>query len=207
MADQLATTAQIKGRLFPAGVTDGVDDALISELIDQCSAYVQSYTGRKFVAETAATYTFDTESGFVLRVPRGIRTVTSMSIATLSHQPDSGGTYSTVLAATILLRPLAVDRPEGWPATEIRLSRATTSVFSTIENGATVTGNFGWATTPLDITAVTIDAVVAAYASRKNGASSTLGADELALPPWSQFFGHGSPQRGTLDRYKHWAIG
>jgi hypothetical protein len=204
MADQLCTTAQVKLRVFPAGVTDTADDVLISELIDQVSAWIQSYTGRKFVPDNAATYVFDTQAGYVLYVPRGIRLITSIGYASLSHQPDSGGVYTTLAAADYLLRP----RPpaDGWPYTEVHLSRATTRVFGTIENGVTITGNFGFATTPLDITAVCIDAVVAAYNVRKMGASGVIGVDEIAVPPWSQFFGKGSPQRGTLDRYAYRAI-
>lgn len=205
----LCTIVQVKARLFPAGVTDTADDTLLTELVEEVSAWIQGYTGRAFVPETAATYTFDTSAGYVIRIPRGIRTVTSMGIATLAHQPDTGGVYTTVPAASILLRPLTGDRPAGWPATEVRLSRGSTAVstLATIENGATITGNFGFATTPLDIAAVAIDATVAAYQSRKNGASSVLGADDLALPPWSGFFGRGSPQRGTLERYRYVGIG
>ena len=209
MVDQLCTTAQIKARVNPAGVSDSVDDTLISELIDEVSAWVQNYTGRKFVADAAATYVFDTSAGYVLRIPRGIRSITSMGVAT-THQPDSGGTYTTVPAADVLLRPRAQDLPEGWPAFEVWLSRGTlagtVATFSTVQNGCTITGNFGFAAVPKDIEAVTIDAVVAAYASRKNGASSVLGAEDGALPPWSSFFGRGSPQRGTLDRYRHMPV-
>ena len=205
MADQLVTTAQIKARLFPAGVSDAADDTLISELIDQVSGWIENYTGRKFVAETGATYVFDTEAGYTLRIPRGIRTITSMGVA-LTHQPDSGGSYTTIAAADRILRPKAQELPEGWPYFEVRFSRGTLagtiSRFANAENGCTITGNFGWATVPQDIQAVTIDAVVAAYQNRANGASSTLGADSTALPPWSTFFGRGSPQRGTLDRYR-----
>lgn len=209
MADQLCTTAQVKGRLFPAGVTDAVDDSLISEIIDEVSAWIEGYTGRKFIAETAQTYVFDTEAGYVLRIPRGIRAVTSMGVAS-THQPDSGGSYTTVSAADILLRPKTVDLPEGWPYFEVHISRGTlagtVSYFSRADNGATITGNFGFGSIPKDIEAVAIDAAVAAYQARKNGASSVMGADDTALPPWSKFFGRGSPQRGTLDRYRNVSI-
>jgi hypothetical protein len=208
-ADQLCTTAQVKARLFPAGVTDNGDDTLISELIDQVSSWIEGYTGRKLVPEAAATYTFDTVAWFVLRIPRGIRAVTTMGVA-MTHQPDTGGTYTTVPAADRLLRPRAADSPEGWPATEVRLSRGllagTIGTFSTVENGCTITGDFGFASTPPDVVAVAIDAVVAAYQARKDGASSVLGADDTALPPWSRFFGRGSPQRGTLDRYRYMSV-
>jgi hypothetical protein len=207
MADQLCTKAQVKARLFPAGVSpDTSDDTLIDELIEEISAWVQDYTGRHFIAEIAATYTFDTVAGTVLRVPRGIRSVTTLQVAS-THQPDTGGTYVTVPASDYTLRPLAADLPEGWPATEIRISRGTltgtVSQFVNAQNGAKVTGNFAFAAIPRAIEAVAIDATVAAFQSRKNGASSVMGADDMAMPPWSRFFGRGSPQRGTLDRYRY----
>jgi hypothetical protein len=204
MADQLCTTAQVKVRLFPAGVADASDDALISELIDEVSGWVQGYTGRKFLPINSADYYFDTVAGYVLRVPYGIRAVTFLGVAS-APQPDTGGTYTTVPAADYVLRPRTQDLPDGWPFQEIRIARAATGAvrtFSTAENGAKLTMTAGFAAIPKDIEAVTIDATVAAYQSRKNGASSVIGADMGALPPWSQFFGRGSPQRGTLDRYR-----
>lgn len=205
MADQLCTTAQVKTRLFPAGVADTTDDVLISELIDQVTDWAQHYCGRRLVPIASATYILDTVAGYVLRFPLGIRAASALSIAS-THQPDTGGTYTAVTAATILLRPSPADLPQGWPATEIHLSRATTSVFSTAENGASLTCTAGFAAVPPDMQAVGIDAVVAAYQSRKNGASGVIGADGLAVVPWSQFFSKGSPQRGTLDRYRYQAI-
>lgn len=209
MVDQLATTAQVKARLFPAGPADATDDALISELIDQVSDWIAHYTGRKLVPEPAATYVFDTVAGYVLHVPRGIRVITSMGVA-LTGQPDTGGTYTAIPAADRLLRPKAVDNGLAGPYTEVHISRGalagTIAAFGNVQNGATITGDFGFAAIPADIAAVTIDAVVAAYQSRKNGASSVLGADDSALAPWVRFFSKGSPQRGTLDRYKVWAV-
>lgn len=211
MADQLCTPAQVKARLQNAasGVTfSATDTATITEIIEQVSDWVQHYTGRKFVPDNAATYVFSTEAGYILRVPRGIRSVTAMGINSLSHQPDTGGSYTSIaVPASILLRPSTGDLPIGWPPTEIRLSRATSYAFGTIENGATVTGNFGFAATPPDIQGVVIDAAVAAFQNRKVGASGVIGADADAVTPWAQFFSRGSPQRGTLDRYRYWGIG
>lgn len=208
MADQLCTTAQVKARINPAGVSDAVDDTLISELIDQVSDWTQHFTGRKLVPITSTTYIVDTQGGYVLRFPIGVRTCTALAINTLAHQPDTGGSYPSVIAAAnILLRPSGPDLPIGWPPTEIRLSRAQTTVFGTIENGASVTGTFGFAATPPDIQAVTIDAVVAAYQSRKNGASGVIGADGDAIVPWVSFFSRGSPQRATLERYRYVGMG
>lgn len=207
VGSQLCTLAQVKARINPAGVSDTVDDVLITELIDQVSSWIEHFTGRKLAPDNGKTYVFSTEGGYVLRVPMGIRTVTSLGYNSLSHQPDTGGSYTAVAAAAILLRPSSGELPIGWPPTEVRLSRATTLVFGTIENGATVTGNFGFAATPPDIQAVTIDAVVAAYQNRKMGASGVTGMDGDAIVPWVSFFSSGSPQRATLERYRYIGMG
>jgi hypothetical protein len=196
MADQLVTKAQVKARL---GITDVTDDALIDELIEQVTDWVQEYTGRKLVAEAGATYYVDTGPGSVIQVPRGIRLVTTLGIAT-TDQPDTGGTYTTV-TSTVVLRPSSMDRRPGWPATEIWLVGSAPRLVEAI-NGAKIVGDFGFATVPPEIQGVAIDAVVSAYTTRRAGASSQLGADELATGAWSTFFGWGSPQRGTLMRYR-----
>lgn len=207
MADQLCTTAQVKARIFPAGVTDTADDVLISELIDQVSDYIEQYTGRKLVPVTSTTYVFDTVAGYVLRVPIGIRSISSFGVNNLTHQPDSGGSYTTVAASDYLLRPKPQDGAQGWPFTELQISRGTLAGtitrFGNIANGATITGTFGFATTPPDIQGVCIDAVVAAFEARKDGASGVIGSELGALTPWSNFFGPGSPQRATIDRYRY----
>ena len=207
MADQLVTTAQVKARLQSSagGVTfTAADDTLISELIDQVSDWVQHYTGRRLVPVGSATYIMDTQAGYVLRFPMGIRAISAFTINTAAHQPDSGGSYpTTVTSSQYLLRPSPADLPVGWPATEIRLSRASTVVFGSIENGASLTCTAGFATVPPDIQAVALDAVVAAFQNRKSGASGVIGAEGYAVFPWSQYFSKGSPQRMTVERYRY----
>lgn len=207
MADQLCTIAQVKARIFPAGVTDTADDTLLTELIEQTSDYIEQYTGRKLVPITSTTYLFDTIAGYVLRIPIGVRTISALGVNNLTHQPDSGGSYTTVAASDYLLRPKVQDGAQGWPFTELQISRGTLagtiSAFGNIANGCSITGTFGFASTPPDIQSVCIDAVVAAFQARKDGASGVIGADMGALTPWADFFGPGSPQRGTLDRYRY----
>jgi gp6-like head-tail connector protein len=210
MADQLCTTAQVKLRIFPAGVTDTSDDALISELIDQVSDYIQQYTGRRLVPISSTTYVFDTVSGYVLRIPIGVRTISALGVNNLLHQPDTGGSYTTVTAADYLLRPKVQDSPPGWPFTEVWLSRGTLTgtvgSFGTVTNGCTITGTFGFAATPPDIQGVAMDATIAAYQARKLGTSGVIGADEGSLTPWNDFFSVGSPQRATLNRYRYMGL-
>jgi hypothetical protein len=205
---KVCTDGQVKARL---GIADVNDDPLINELIVQCTTYVHGYSGRWFLPETGVTYTFDTDGGSVLRIPRGIRSVTSMGVNSSVHQPDTGGSYTTVPAADILLRPKAADLPAGWPPTEVHISRGTLAgtvrYFGRIDNGCTITGNFGFAAVPPDIQSVAIDAVVAAYAVRKMGASGVIGGEDSAATPWNRFFSRGSPQRATLDRYRYFGMG
>lgn len=197
MADQLCTTAQVKVRLK---ITDGTDDALISELIDQVTDWIQEYTGRKLVPEAAATYVVDTAAGSEIPIPRGIRAVTTLEIAT-ADQPDTGGTYTAITSADVLLRPSSMFRKPGWPATRI-LIRGTTPRLSTTINGARIVGDFGFAATPPSIAGVAMDAVVTAYTARQGGASAVIGAQDTAIVPWGVYFSKGSPQRATLDRYR-----
>ena len=206
MADQLCTTAQVKARLQNSGgpTYTAADDTLISEIIDQVSDYIQHYTGRKFVPVNSATYILDTQVGYVLRFPMGIRTLSALSVNISAHQPDTAGTYTAV--TNFGLRPSTADLPVGWPATEIvllGLANATITAFANIRNGASVTCTAGFAATPPDIASVTIDAVVAAFQNRKAGASGVIGADGSPVIPWANFFMRGGPQRATLDRYRY----
>ena len=203
MADALCTIAQVKARLFPAGPADMADDTLITELVEEVSDWIEHFTGRKLLAVASTTYIFDTTAGYVLRIPIGVRSVSALGVNNSAHQPDTGGSYTAVTAANILLRPTVPDLPVGWPPTEIRLSRAQTVIFGTIENGASVTGTFGWATTPPDIQAVAIDGTVSAYQMRKNGTSGVFGADSDTGVPWWQFT---AASMRTLKMYRYIGI-
>jgi len=197
MADQLVTTAQVKTRL---SITDAGDDALISELIDQVTDWIQDFTGRHFIAEVAATYIVDTTAGSVIQVRRGIRTVTTLEVAS-SDQPDTGGTYTAVAAADILLRPSPMDRRPGWPATRI-LIRGTTGRLTTALNGARIVGDFGFVSVPPNLQAVALDAVATAYTDRMAGDSDVAGPDASPVAIWARFFAPGTVQRATLERYR-----
>lgn len=198
MADQLCTTAQVKTRLR---ITDAADDALISELIDGVSDWIEDATHRKLVPDAGATYVVDTTYGNLVYIRRGIRAITSFGYAT-SDQPDSGGTYTAITPATgLTIRPAPIDRRVGWPGDTIVLF-GSTPVLRTVRNGARIVGDFGFAATPPAIVEVAIDAVVAAYATRGKPSSTAIGADDRAVYPWATFFSAGSPQRATVMRFR-----
>ena len=199
MVDQLCTTAQVKAR---DEIPDGSDDAVLSELIDQVTDFIQGFTRRRLLPDNAKTYFLDTAAGAVIDVPRGIRTVTSLDLAT-SDQPDTGGTFTTsVAAADMLLRPSELFRRPGWPPDQILLRGASVGVLTTGLNRAKLVGDFDFAATPPAAQAVAIDAVVAAFAGRTDGASEVIGADDVPSIPWAKYFAEGSPQYNTLLRFR-----
>lgn len=201
MADQLVTLAQVKARIFPTGLVDVTEDTLLSELIDQASDYIQGLAGRRFIAEAGATYVVDTSAGGVINVRRGIRAVTSLGIAS-SDQPDTGGSYTAVAAADILLRPQALDRRPGWPATRILIKGSSYGRLSAALNGAQIVGDFGFAAVPPTVAAIALDAVATAYTAKQAGDSDAIGSDGSPVAIWARMFSEGTAQRDTLARFR-----
>jgi len=197
MADQLVTLAQIKARL---GITDATDDVLLGELNDQATDFIQDLTRRKLVPEVGATYIVDTAAGSVIDVTRGIRAVTTLEVAA-ADQPDTGGTYSAIAAADILLRPSSIDRRPGWPATRI-LIKGTIGRLADALNGARIVGDFGFAAVPPLIQAIALDAIATAYTAKQAGDSDAIGEEGSPVAVWARMFAEGTDQRATLDRYR-----
>ena len=196
MADQLVTLAAAKLRLV---VTDATDDTLITDLIEQVSGFVQDRCRRRFLPDDAATYIVDTGPGSEIQVPRGVRTVTTLEVAQLD-QPDTGGSYTAVDAADVLLRPSPMFLRPGWPPDTILIRGAAARLRAAL-NGAKITGNFDFAATPQAIEGVVMDAVVVAYNARQGGSSDGVGEGNVPLPVWAEYFTDESPQGRTLARY------
>jgi len=179
MADQLCTAAQVKARI---GATDAGDDGVIGEVIDQITAEIQSFVGRRLIAEAGATYIVDTAQGHTIRIPRGIRAVSAMGIAALD-QPDAGGAYQAVTLADVLLRPLANDRRPGWPPDRVVLKAGPlggTVPLRTAANGATITGDWDFATPPLFVVRIAVNASVSEFLDRRQAGKA--GAEGIDLP-------------------------
>lgn len=197
MSDQLCTLTDVKDQLrIAAGVT--TDDAYITSLIEDVSDWMQDFTRRYLCSHAAVTLRLDTSAGAVIPVRWGVRTVTSLGIAS-TNQPDTGGTYTTVTASLIMIRPPADQRPDGLPGNELVINGVTAPLSDAI-NGALLVADLGPATTPDRFVRVAIDAVVSAYQARRAGGSGVIGGDAFARTPWEQYFAAGSPQRLTLER-------
>jgi hypothetical protein len=203
----LCTLANVKLALFPTGYTDTTDDTVIQSYIDALTDEVQEYTGRQFVVDSGATdYYFDVDrKSRKLVIPQGIATVSTVGYA-LTSQPATGGTYTTVNAAYVLLRPLLVDRRQGFPADSIEISDldTTSSAFYPGYNTVKINGTLGFPTVPATIERLAVAIVIRRWQARRGGQSDTIG------PPGfdGSILRFMSPEeRATLDRYVDVPVG
>jgi len=169
-AGYLCSLSDVRQRLGLA-VTDTASDEDLAEFIEAVTTDILGHTGREFVGTNGdVTRTFDVaEWGFPLYVPGGIRSITTLALAT-SDQPDTAGTY--VATTNYYLRPLPHERTTGWPATRVELGVG--SYFYPGRSTVQIVGKFGWAAVPPDIAGIATSAVVRRYQARQ---SSSTGVD------------------------------
>jgi hypothetical protein len=104
-------------------------------------------------------------------VPRGIRSITTLGIAS-SSQPDTGGTYTTATSTTYYIDPPEDDRTQGWPGSSIVFLANGGGYFYDAEFGAEITGAFGFASVPPAISHIALNLVVAGYRERASSGGS-----------------------------------
>lgn len=178
----------------------------ILEKIKQVSRAIERATGRWLAprptnpASTTTLY-FDTQYGQELYIPRGIRTISALGVAT-EDQPASGGSYITATLADVYVYPPVAERiDDDEPGRWIRFRNNPTglvSYFVDAAHGAMVTGSFGYAVVPADIQGVATRAALRRFLGK--GASGTTIAvgptgTEFILPDLS------SADRATIDDY------
>lgn len=182
-----ATAALVKARLFAAGVTDTADDTLIGTICDQVNQFIESPQGcgRILAPVTSATYLVDGNDLRRLFFPRGLRTVTALSIGDYT-----GDTRDVVVATDYFLRPTATDRKSGWPAEWIELSdlpAGNHSVFHAGYETVSITATTGWTAIPDDIIDVALTTAVRAWHARQSGQADVIGNDETGAPLVSRY--------------------
>lgn len=207
MAD-LVTLANVKLAIFPTSYTDTTDDTTIQAYITRVNAEIQEYTQRQFIGDSAAAdYYFDvSRQGKSLYISQGIQDTPTptVSYATKS-QPASGGTYTAVTAANVLLRPLAAERRAGFPADTVVISDLdTTAWFYPGYNTVKVNAKLGFAAVPADIEGVALAIVVRRWQARKGGQTDSIGAPDYG----GTLLRFTSPEeRAVLDRYADVTVG
>jgi hypothetical protein len=144
-----ATLAQVKSALR---ITDQVDDSLLEMAIESASRAIDQYTNRNFYnAGTAVRYYAPSDSLNVVIDDL-------ISIVKLESMNDDEQVYDTTWASDdYQLEPLnGITDGFDQPYTNIRAIGD--YVYQTLEGEATVkvTGVWGWATTPIQVTQATV---------------------------------------------------
>lgn len=180
----LASLYDLKQWLDRNASTDTADDEALLELLIQCGDYVSLYCERTFAPDPVTVYTFDGFSALrgdrVLPVRRGIRSVTTLEVAT-----NTGGTLTAANAADVFLRPTDGERALGWPPTEIWLSDIPVGSVTYFYPGfanVRVTGAFGFAAVPRDIELIVLTMAGKRWLSRQAGQTDIVGTGESGQP-------------------------
>lgn len=204
MALSYVTTAAVKARL---GITNTTDDTVIGTIVGQVNGFVESYCHRAIGPfATGSTFTLHFEnddahdSGRVFTFPAGISSITLLEVA-----PYTGASFVTVPSSDWFLMPHAQERDSGWPAFEVHMSDIPSAsngqpFFAPGYNTVRITGDFGWAAIPDEVSEVAVNLALALWRSRSAGTSDvfTIGPDgertfERALS---------DKDRRTLNRYQ-----
>jgi hypothetical protein len=148
--------------------TDTSQDENLIEWLRQVTAFIHTYTGRQLMPDAATTYTVDgydaVRGGRCLLFPRGIRSLTMLEVA-----DTTGGTFTEITSGNYFLRPSEANRTPGWPFTQVWLSDTAGRFFRPGYANVRLTGAFGWASIPADISGVALNLAVAAARERGAG--------------------------------------
>jgi hypothetical protein len=148
--------------------TDTEQDENLIEWLTQATAFIHTYTGRRFTPDGATTYTADghdaVRGGRCLLFPKGIRSLTMLEVA-----DQTGGDFTEVESGHYFLRPSEAARTPGWPFTQVWLSDVGSAFFAPGYANVRLTGAFGWAAIPADISAIALNLAVAAARERGAG--------------------------------------
>lgn len=179
-----ASIYDLKQRLsIPA--TDTTDDENLIQVLAWTTGWIDSYTGRTFLPDPSSgtrTYVFDgydaVEGGRCLLIPQGIRSISSMTIAT-----NTGAAGQSIPTPDLFIRPNVQERVPGWPGTEIWMTDIPTSnpvpYFAQGYSNISITGTFGWSAIPSEIEDVCLNVSVSKWRGRGSGGgdSFTIGGD------------------------------
>jgi hypothetical protein len=202
----LCSLYDVQQELGGENTADANRDENILEKIRQVSAAIEGYTGRWFAPRPLSgttVYRTHTRFGYVLRIPKGIRSITTLGIAVID-QPDTGGTYTTATSTDYYIDPPAIERDANWPGTAIWFRSIASQRFYNASFGAEITGQFGWASVPADIQGVAVRAAVRRYIGKGGGGTAVAigpAGTEILLPDMS------GADRLTLASYRVPVVG
>jgi hypothetical protein len=167
----LATLAEFKLYVASRGETVSVaanDDAVIEDIIEAVSRYIEGTTGRWFHVDSAdATRYYQPESSSYCTID-GVSSVTSVSVDFEGLQT----TYTALDADDYNLLPYNASL-DGVPYTAIELSAGSDAYFTTFPKSLKVVGKFGFATVPDNIKVDCLTIALKRYQDRIGQEAST----------------------------------
>jgi hypothetical protein len=194
------TAAIIKAQ---AKISDTNDDARLGAAATAVNELVESYIGRPVGDGGTAIRTFDVpESSARLRIRDGIRGITTLEYAG-SSTDAAAGSYSTIASTAYVLRPLAHDRPSGWPALEVVLIDSPSYFprgYATVRITPDSSNGWGWASIPPELSRVASVMGLRMFQASQSGDSLAIGTNEIGAAiirflPEPEFI-------AVLDRYR-----
>jgi hypothetical protein len=178
---EYATLGGVKRRL---DITDSTDDAVLSDIIADVNLDVEDLAYRQIGPSTVTNELLDgfdaLEGGRCLLYPKGIRTITTLEIATAT-----GEDFATVPSTDVFIEPAPYLRQPDWPGFEIWMTDTPTStntsstVFLPGFRNIRLTGEIGWAAIPSTVTSAAETTATRTFLSNRGGDSE--GSDELGV--------------------------
>ena len=210
-AGLLCSVYDVAQRVTTSGVLGPNDTETILDLIREVSSEIEDYLGawmapRPTDPASTMTLTFDVErlsrSVALVRgnVYVGIRSVTAVATA-IQDQPDTGGTYTAVTAADVLIRPHPTTET---PGIRLLLTGTSGSLFYAGANTLQVTGSFGPAAVPYWLQGIAIAAVIRRWLGKETASPA------IALGPDGgvRLLADISPgMHATLERHRYQPVG
>ena len=141
---EFKTWASVRGT---TASTDTNDDAVIEDIIEAVSRWIDGQTGRKFVIEgTASTRYYTADNSDTIRVDEisNAANITSVSV----DYDGEMSTYTALSATTDYITLPDNSLALGVPITGFEIAPNSSNYFPTTRRGVKVVAKFGWASVP-----------------------------------------------------------
>lgn len=158
----LCSLADVRHLVPNLAATDTSPDEDLLEYIATVTDDIIGYCERGFLPDpatgTKTVYLDYAGDGSTLWLPRGVRSVTYLGVAS-SDQPGDGTGIYTEITTGYYLDPPEHERSRGWPATRITLGSLAARSFEAGKRTVKLTGAFGWAAPPPRVSQIAARAV------------------------------------------------